>query len=137
MLRAIIVSLILFFIQPPAQAEPATDADRMAIQAVITAQIDAFRADDAARAYAHAAPSIQQIFPTPESFMAMVKQGYEPVYRPQSFRFGQLGEDFSQWVSIIGPDGRTYEALYTMQRQPDGTWRITGCSLLEISGTDV
>ncbi len=137
MLRAIIVSLILFFIQPPAQAEPATDADRMAIQAVITAQIDAFRADDAARAYAHAAPSIQQIFPTPESFMAMVKQGYEPVYRPQSFRFGQLGEDFSQRVSIVGPDGRTYEALYTMQRQPDGTWRITGCSLLEIPGTAV
>ena len=137
MLRAIIVSLILFFIQPPAQAEPATDADRMAIQAVITAQINAFRADDAARAYAHAAPSIQQIFPTPESFMAMVKQGYKPVYRPQSFRFGQFGEDFSQRVSIIGPDGRTYEALYTMQRQPDGTWRITGCSLLEIPGTAV
>ncbi len=137
MLRAIIVSLILFFIQPPAQAEPATDADRMAIQAVITAQIDAFRADDAARAYAHAAPSIQQIFPTPESFMAMVKQGYEPVYRPQSFRFGQLGKDFSQRVSIIGPDGRPYEALYTMQRQPDGTWRITGCSLLKIPGTAV
>ncbi|TGV95528.1 DUF4864 domain-containing protein, partial [Mesorhizobium sp. M2D.F.Ca.ET.145.01.1.1] len=30
---------------------------------------------------------------------------------------------------IIGPDGKDYEAVYTLQQQPDGTFQITGCSL--------
>ena len=29
-----------------------------------------------------------------------------------------------QRVTIVGPDGLNYEAIYTMERQPDGTWQI-------------
>ena len=31
---------------------------------------------------------------------------------------------------LVGPDGKSWVALYTLQRQPDGTWKIDGCVLL-------
>ncbi|MGL4528415.1 MAG: DUF4864 domain-containing protein [Aestuariivirga sp.] len=121
-----------------ARADAVTEADKSDFSRIISAQIDAFRADDGARAYSYAAPMIQQVFPTAEHFMAMVRQGYMPVYRPQSFTFGQAGLDAAgrptQLVTIVGPDGKTYEALYTFERQPDGSWKIAGCRLLETPG---
>jgi hypothetical protein len=32
-------------------------------------------------------------------------------------------------VLIVGPDGKDYEAIYTLELQPDGTYRITSVSL--------
>ncbi|MCA3555111.1 DUF4864 domain-containing protein [Aestuariivirga sp.] len=123
----------------PARAESLSAQDEADFRAVIADQIAAFRADDQARAYSHAAPMIRQIFPDPDRFMAMVKQGYRPVYRPQSFSFGKAGFSASgrpiQRVTIVGPDGMTYEAIYTMERQPDGTWQINGCALVRAPDT--
>ncbi len=139
MLRAIVLSLLLLF-SPAARAEELNEADRAQFQRIISEQIEAFRADNGAKAYGFAAPSLHQIFPTADVFMDMVKRAYPPVYRPQSFRFGETGNDPlgrpSQKVTLVGPDGKTYEALYSMQRQPDGTWRIQGCTLLEVPGLD-
>ena len=33
---------------------------------------------------------------------------------------------------VVGPDGHAYMAYYTMERQPDGSWRISGCHLVEL-----
>ena len=140
MLRALVLALLVLWLPAGAHAQSVSDADRSEFQRIITEQIEAFRADDGDRAYGFAAPLIHRIFPSPETFMQMVRQGYQPVYRPQSFSFGATGGDPqgrpSQRVVIIGPDGKTYEARYAMERQPDGTWRIAGCTLLEIPGLD-
>ena len=140
MLRTLLAALIVCFAAWTAHADTLSEADRAEFQRVITGQIEAFRADDGERAYGYAAPSIHRIFPNSDIFMHMVKQGYRPVYRPRSFSFEQTGTDPlgrpSQRVRIIGPDGKTYEALYSMERQPDGTWRINGCALLEVPGAD-
>jgi hypothetical protein len=116
------------------RAESLSAADQSAFQAAITGQIEAFRAEDGPRAYSYAAPMIKQAFPNPDVFMNMVRQGYQPVYRPQSFTFGEAGFSASgrpiQKVTVIGPDGVTYEAIYTMERQPDGTWQINGCAIV-------
>jgi hypothetical protein len=32
-------------------------------------------------------------------------------------------------VLLVGPDGKPVMALYAMERQPDGSWRIDGCML--------
>ena len=93
--------------------------------------MDAFGRDDAAAAYRFAAPNIRQAFPSPEGFMAMVRQGYTPVYRPHGVVFGPLttpGGTATQEVDLAGPDGRPVTAIYTLERGPDG-WVITGCSL--------
>jgi hypothetical protein len=72
--------------------------------------------------------------------MTMVKEGYPQVYRPQSFNFTEALIDPvgrpSQKMIVVGPDGKSYIALYSMEKQPDGTWRIAGCTLLEIPGLD-
>lgn len=140
MLRSLLAALIVCLAAWTANADTLSAADRAEFQRIITGQIEAFRADDGERAYGYAAPGIRRIFPNSSIFMQMVKQGYRPVYRPQSFSFEPAGADplgqSSQRVRIIGPDGKTYEALYSMERQPDGTWRISGCALVEVPEAD-
>ena len=108
-----------------------------AAQSTIRAQIEAFLAGDDAAAYDLAAPSIRQIFPSEEIFMRMVREGYPAVHRPRSFDFGAGESDGAgtvvQRVDLIGPDGRGYEAVYTLELQPDGRYRITGVHLRESS----
>lgn len=111
----------------------AGDAEIKAAQAVIDAQLKAFKANDGAKAYSFAAPNIKQIFPTADAFMTMVTQGYPPVHEAQSYDFGKVEEmgptKIVQQVLIVGPDGKDYEAVYTLEKQPDGSELITGCSL--------
>jgi DNA-binding transcriptional LysR family regulator len=114
-------------------------ADRAAIRDVISRQMAAFQRDAAAEAFAFAAPGIRAIFGTPDAFMAMVRTGYMPVYRPRRADFedpvGRQGR-IVQPVRIVGPDGATVLALYDMEAQPDGTWLIAGCSLVAPPGGD-
>jgi hypothetical protein len=116
-------------------ASPARAADDIAAaQGVIRAQEQAFSRDDAAAAYSYAAPAIQEIFPQADIFMSMVRGSYAPVYRHRSFEFGEAriaDGRIAQRVHIIDGDGVAWEALYTLERQPDGSLKITGCSLLK------
>lgn len=114
----------------PARAD---EASFRAAQDTIGRQIEAFLADDDTLAYSLAAPSIQRMFPTREIFMRMVQNGYPMVHRPGSYAFGAAEMTgpgaVTQRVLIAGRDGRTYEAVYTLELQPDGIYRITGVSL--------
>jgi hypothetical protein len=133
-----LLALMMLF-AAPLRAESLSVADKAAFQSVISGQIDAFRAEDGPRAYGYAAPMIKQAFPNPDIFMNMVRNGYQPVYRPQSFTFGEAGFSASgrpiQTVTVVGPDGITYEAIYTMERQPDGSWQISGCAIVRAPDT--
>ena len=140
MLRSILAIVLWGFLSAAALAESISATDKAEFQRIITAQITAFRADDGPAAYDFAAPVVRNIFTTPEIFMAMVKQGYPQVYRPQSFNFTEalidpMGRP-SQKMIVVGPDGKSYIALYSMEKQRDGTWRIAGCTMLEIPGLD-
>jgi len=109
-------------------------ADKGAIRSVIEGQMGAFRADDGERAFGFAAPNIRGIFRTAENFMAMVKSGYQPVYRPRDVAFGDLvtvEASLVQKVYVTGPDGKRVLALYVMEQQGDGRWLINGCMLAE------
>jgi hypothetical protein len=113
---------------------PALADDIATAQTVIRAQEQAFIRDDAAAAYSHAAPEIRQIFPQADIFMQMVRQGYAPVYRHKSFEFGEARSAngrIAQRVHIVDDNGEAWEALYTLEQQPDGSLKITGCSLLK------
>jgi Domain of unknown function (DUF4864) len=107
-------------------------ADRGAIRSVIDGQMGAFHSDDAPAAFAFASPSIQAQFGDAGVFLDMVRRGYQPVYRPRSYAFGPLVEMQGQpvqKVELVGPDGQRGLALYFMQHQSDGSWRINGCVL--------
>ena len=128
-MRAIVLLLVFLF-----GAAPATADDVSAAQSVIRAQEQAFSRDDAATAYSHAAPEIKQLFPQADMFMQMVQQGYAPVYRHKSFEFGEAraaSGRIAQRVHIVDDNGEAWEAMYTLEQQPDGSLKITGCSLLK------
>ncbi|APO50826.1 DUF4864 domain-containing protein [Bradyrhizobium diazoefficiens] len=108
--------------------------DVAAAQGIIRAQEQAFVRDDATAAYSYAAPAIKEIFPAPDIFMSMVQNGYAPVYRHKSFEFGDSkteGNWIAQRVHIVDANGEAWEALYTLEQQADGSYKITGCSLLK------
>ncbi|MCZ8312126.1 MAG: DUF4864 domain-containing protein [Magnetospirillum sp.] len=118
------------FAQSPLALAP---DEREAIRSTIERQIEAFRADDGAAAFAFADANIQSMFGSPERFMAMVRQGYAMIYRPRSYAFGDAKPDggiVAQIVEFDGLDGTSAVALYYMARQKDGSFRIAGVELL-------
>jgi hypothetical protein len=126
----ILLAVVLIGLSAPARAAD----DVASAQSVIRAQEQAFGRDDPAAAYSHAAPAIQGIFPDAETFMAMVRNSYAPVYRHKSFEFGEArvaDGKIAQRVHILDVDGVPWEALYTLELQPDGSLKITGCMLLK------
>ncbi len=128
----IVLALVIGLIAGAANAQ--TPADRAAIQSVITGQLDAFHHDDADAAFDKASPMIREMFGTPGYFLSMVQHGYPPVYRARQSVFAGLVQDegrIIQKVELVGPDGRDYLALYTMEHQEDGSWKINGCQLTE------
>jgi hypothetical protein len=120
--------------------EPDADA-RAAVRMVIERQLDAFRRDDAVDAFSYAAPSIRELFETSDRFLDMVRRGYAPLYRSERpiFVRGRLMEPgvFLQEVAFTGPNGKGWSALYTLERQSDGEWRISGCVLKPAPGKSI
>lgn len=106
-------------------------------QAIIAQQIEAFRHDDGATAFSFAAPEVQLKFQNPDIFMMMVKQGYAPVYRPQSYQFTkslEAGGVISQIVDLTTSNGEYWIAEYGLRVMPDGSIRIVGCQLKKRDG---
>lgn len=121
---------LLIGVSAPARA----DDDVAAAQKIIRAQVEAFGRDDAATAWSHAAPAIQEMLPQAEMFMAMVRGSYAPVYRHKSFEFGEArvaDGKIAQRVRIVDDEGVPWEALYTLEQQADGSLKISGCTLLK------
>ncbi len=117
---------------------PLAASDRAAIRKVIEDQIAAFRRDDGETAFGFASPGIRDQFGSADNFMDMVKSGYAPVYRPKKVDFGALEVDSGtilQHVFLVGPDGQLVEAIYFMEREADGSWRISGCVLTQSDQT--
>jgi hypothetical protein len=125
----------LLFLALLAFAAPARAADNVTnAQSVIRAQEQALSRSDAAAAYSYAAPAIKKLFPQADIFMSMVQNAYPPVWRHKSFDFGEArteGNWVAQRVHIVDANGEAWEAMYTLEQQPDGSWEITGCSLLK------
>ncbi len=133
MRASVLRSLVLFFVLLVGRVVPAYACDEVAAaQAIIRSQEQAFARDDAAAAYAFAAPAIRAVFPDADIFMSMVRRSYAPVYRHKSFEFGEVRTAdgrIAQTVRIIDADGNPWDALYALEQQGDGSWKISGCVL--------
>ena len=104
--------------------------DRLRIRATIGAQLEAFHARDADRAFSYASPSIRAKFGTPARFFSMVRDHYPAVYAARNPEFLQLREIGGVWIQgVIISDrlGESWLAQYPMEQQPDGKWLINGC----------
>ena len=107
-------------------------AEWQAIQRVISSQLAALRAGEAAKAFSFAAPGIQTQFGDARAFMAMVRESYSPLLdaRYTEFLEGAVIDGLVvQPLRLIGRDNSVLVALYTMERQKRGGWRISGCMI--------
>ncbi|MEM9267354.1 MAG: DUF4864 domain-containing protein [Pseudomonadota bacterium] len=101
------------------------------IQGVISAQVEAFQADDYATAFTYASPNIKRIFGSPERFGQMVANGYPMVHRPSSVDFARLEERAGrQYQSVLFKDqaGGLHLLEYEMVPGASG-WVINGVSI--------
>ena len=107
-------------------------ADWSAIRRTIDDQRKALKAGDARKAFSFAAPGIRAQFGTPETFLAMVRSGYSALIGARYVEFLEgavIDGAVIQPLRVVAPDNSVLVALYTMERQKDGRWRIAGCVL--------
>jgi len=113
----------------PVHAAALSPADEAAVRAAVQGQLAAFAADDANKAFSHAAPNVREAMGTAAAFLAMVREAYPVVYRPASVAFLQSeyrdGQVF-QRVQMQDAAGAAWLAVYSLQRAGKG-WLITGC----------
>lgn len=122
-LYAVMLAVVLV-LPAKAQEDPIRDT--------IQSQIEAFQADDFARAFTFASPTIKQMFGTPENFGAMVKQGYPMVYRPADVQMMDLREvagNLWQRVRITDQKGAGWFLDYMMVETAEG-WQINAVQIL-------
>jgi Domain of unknown function (DUF4864) len=110
------------------------EADEAAIRRVIATQLQALADDDADAAFATATPEVRAAIGEPGRFLAMVRGAYPMVFRPGAVLFLKPEEDagtVTQMVSITDTLEKTWLAVFAVERQPDASWRIRGCSVFE------
>jgi hypothetical protein len=115
---------------PPASTLPAQEW--RVIQQVIEDQLQALKAGDGGKAMTFAAPRIKTQFRTPDNFMRMIRAGYVPLLEARYTVFLEgaiVGGSTIQPMRLVMPDNTVLVALYQMERQKDGQWRIAGCAL--------
>ena len=115
------------FAQSPV-APSATDWTE--IKRVIAAQREALLRGDGELAFSYAAPSIRSQYGDAAAFMRMVQQGYRALVDARHVEFLEgavIAGDVVQPLRLVLPDDSVLVAIYGMQRQPDGRWRISAC----------
>ena len=118
----------------PVHAETLSAKDAKAVQTVVQNQLAAFASGNADKAFSYAAPDLRKTIGSSAAFMAMVKNSYPVVYRPASVVFLKAegsGDEVVQKVQMLDASGTPYLAVYSLQRQKDKTWRISGCAVVE------
>ena len=141
-------------VTPPVGAHGVATQDIAEIRNMIIGQIAAFREDDAEpgrrcrKGFFVRRPGNPENLPhagnvpllrTPEMFLYMVRKSYQAVYRPRKYEFRTIRNidgKVVQPVTIVGPTGVTETALYIMEKQPDGTWRIGACIMAREPGSE-
>ena len=140
LLAAFSVATVLLAVAGTASAAELSGKDVSSIRAVVQAQLDALAVDDADRAFSFAAPGIRKMMGNAKNFLDMVRTGYPVVHRPASVNFLKAelqGAEVIQAVQMTDAKGMAWLAVYNLQRQPDKSWRISGCVVLPNEGRAV
>lgn len=120
--------------QMKARADVLSGPEAQQVQAVVMAQLKAFSEDDADAAFAAATPEVRKSVGDPGRFLALVRGNFPMVVHPAGFALlaPRIEKDqVLQAVALRDADDKTWLALFTLERQPDNTWRIGACIVAE------
>jgi len=138
-LLALITALLIAFGMPlqACRAGPIskiTPTDAAAIHTTVQSQLDALSKDDAAGAFELTSSAKRMQIGTPDNFLRMIKEDYDPIYRNLGVIFlapQVIDGDAIQVVRVTDSGSRVWVAIFWMQQEPDSSWKIDGCQLLE------
>jgi hypothetical protein len=135
--RALTAALSLVLVVGSLHAASLAPKDEKSVRSVVEGQLAAFAADDAAKAFSYAAPNVRKSMVSAKNFMAMVRENYAVVYRPAAVAFFKpeaIADGVVQAVQLTDDDDVQWMAFYTLQRQKNKLWRITGCVVRSATG---
>lgn len=128
------IALAVASMQVKARAETLAEPEVERVQQVILAQFKAFEADDADAAFLTATPEIREKIGDSSRFLALVRGSYPMIYRPAGIGFLAPEMEKGQVIQIVAirdADDKTWLALFSLEQQPDMSWRIGGCVVAE------
>ena len=129
--KTILIIITFLSISSLAKSEISYEKEFSETQSIIESQIQAFLDENAELAYSYAAPLIKMKFNSPQEFMYMVRNYYEPVYNPKQFQFLDAkyfeGAIFHQ-LQVISQKNESFLATYSLI-QDEGKWKISGCAV--------
>lgn len=116
------------------------DSEVVAIHRAVRSQIEALVNDDAARAFDLATEDTRSRLGSPDNFLRIIKEKYDPVYRHRMALYSPpqivLGKVY-QAVRLTDLDSHVWVAIYLMHKDEQGTWKIDGCQLVETKAVAV
>ena len=116
----------------PADGPTLRAADWSAIKKVIVEQRSALKSGNAAKAFSFATPAIREQFGDAATFIDMVRALYSALLTARYVEFldgAVIDGAVVQPLRLIDADNTVRVALYIMEQQPNGTWRISGCRI--------
>lgn len=129
--------LAAWMLLAPAHAAGLSAADEKNVRAVVQGQLTALARDDARKAFSYAAPNVREAVGSAAGFLDLVRRSYPVVYRPASVAFLEPESQDGlviQRVQMLDHQGKDWLAIYSLQRQKDKAWRITGCQVVSNKG---
>lgn len=132
----LLIALALAVFSSPLRAgsAPLEENEAAKVREVIVAQLSALAVDDADKAFETATPEVRAAIGSSMRFLAMVRGAYPMVYRPAMVNFHKPREEDGsvlQLVEIKDGEDKSWLALFALERQPDDSWRISGCVVAE------
>lgn len=117
-----------------------TTADAIAIHDAVRTQMHALSVDDASGAFALTTQEKRHLIGSPDNFLRMMKEEYNPLYRHQGAIFSSpevVDGDAVQVVRVTDGYGKVWLAVFWMLQEADGSWKIDGCHLLGTSTVSI
>jgi hypothetical protein len=136
----IMVCLWVSLAVPAGASAVITGADAKAIHETVQAQLDAFTKDDAAGAFELATQEKRMLIGSPDNFMRIIREQYDPIYRHIAVIFFEpeiVHGSTIQMVRVTDTHSRVWVAVFWMQQEEDHEWKIDGCELLETTSVSV
>lgn len=134
------VAGILVLPAPYVHAEEYSAHAAQAVTRVVQSQLNAFADDDAERAYGLATLATQSLAGTPHELLRIIKQRFTPIYRHRHALFSEpeiIGAHALQVVQLTDHDDLVWIAIYEVEREEDGSWKVDGCRLFETNNQSI
>lgn len=111
-----------------------TDGDVLQIRRLVRDQLAAFRAGDSGVAFDMCTDTIRETFGSAVELMSTISSNYPALVAPRQVHFGEFvitPDGLAVLLFLVGTDLVTREALYLVQQDERGCWRVNGCMMTD------